>query len=952
MRIAFVRALALSAAALCSTGPAGAGTNQFTLIGPDGGYIQQAQFHPTLPGVAFALTSGGYYRTTDAGLHWQLVGANLDLQFSPEDLAVDPSDPSRVLVAAPGRAPLVSTDAGATLAQVGNYPLDPADLRHVEFSADGSVVYGASNNRIVRSTDSGRTWSMRTTVTANATSTLQFLRVDPLDPDVVYVYDLNQGGFRSVDGGDSWQPLAMPANTADLVITNTTPQSIWIVSSTGVHRRTNGGATFPPVPGAPSGTVALELDPLNQSTVYVGTTAGVFRTPDGSTWTNVTDGTRMGLISSIAVNPLAPTNLMLGGTYGLFAGTPAAMGTGGDWDPRQQGILAANAGAMSAAGGRVYIQTFDAGVHFLADGVTAMAPVDNEELQQLQTFPSQATTFGLLAQARSTDRLFVGMAVGYARSDDGGGSWSLGNVGGSDVVLHFADSPANPDLILAATSNAVRRSTDGGDTWLPVTAGLPSQPQVSALMFSSASPNIVYAGTQSNGVYKSTDGGVSWSAANAGFETSGIRALAIDATNAQIVYAAAHPDLLKSTDGGASWSHLDAPTSSTGALATASDPIVPGIVYVAGFNNFARSVDAGATWQALRAENATPEWVVNALLADPRRAGTLLASTIRHGVAEITVAPDLALESRVAPVSPVGIGAAATYRYRLRNAGSFHATGGRVVVTLPAGATGITAMTSEGACVVQALTVTCTTPVLETGTSADIEVSAAHPASGAVEVLASASGDQSDPQLQNNDVRYAVVVQQLADMVATVTGPLAATTSSAVTYTYTITNSGPNEASAVTAVVTLPNGMTSASATTTRGTCAISGLVVNCTLGDVPNGASTTIAVSASTPASGGNLQTVARTETTTTDPVLTNNQATISTTVSPPPPSGGGSGGGGGGGGGTSSLLWLLALAVLRIVRSYASPRRFRISGVGPSNAAIGTLPTYFRSRKPTGVV
>jgi uncharacterized repeat protein (TIGR01451 family) len=341
---------------------------------------------------------------------------------------------------------------------------------------------------------------------------------------------------------------------------------------------------------------------------------------------------------------------------------------------------------------------------------------------------------------------------------------------------------------------------------------------------------------------------------------------------------------------------------------------------------------------------------VPVLLADPRRAGTLLASTINHGVAEITVAPNLALESAVAPASPVGIGAQAAYRYRLRNMGPFHATGARVVVTLPAGATGITATTTEGACSVQATAVTCTTPVLEEATNVDVVVNAAHPAAGTVEVLAVTSGDQSDPQAQNNEVRHTIDVQQMADMAVTVTGPLATTTSSAVTYTYTVTNNGPNEASAATASITLPNGMSSPSATTTRGTCAVAGLVVSCTLGNVPNGATTTIVVTASTPAAGGNLQTVGRTESTTTDPGLANNQAPISTTVSAPPPSGGGSGGGGGGG--TSSLLWLLALAVLRIVRSYASPNRFNISGVGPSNAAIGTLPTYFRSRKPTGVV
>jgi hypothetical protein len=98
-------------------------------------------------------------------------------------------------------------------------------MRHVEFSADGSVVYGAAGVRVVRSTDSGRTWSERTPVTANAASNLQFLRVDPRDANVVYVVDLNQGGFRSTDGGATWVPLpTLPANTFDLAITRTTPQ--------------------------------------------------------------------------------------------------------------------------------------------------------------------------------------------------------------------------------------------------------------------------------------------------------------------------------------------------------------------------------------------------------------------------------------------------------------------------------------------------------------------------------------------------------------------------------------------------------------------------------------------------------------------------------------------------------------------------------------------------------
>ena len=157
-------------------------------------------------------------------------------------------------------------------------------LRQVEFSADGSVVYASSGVRILRSTDSGRNWSERTPVTQNFASQLQFLRVDPLNPDVVYVYDLNQGGFRSTDGGGTWQPLALPANTNDVAITSTTPQKIWAASrTTGVHLSTDGGASWPVVISNVIAALSIALDPQNQSVVYAGTSPdGLFRTADGN----------------------------------------------------------------------------------------------------------------------------------------------------------------------------------------------------------------------------------------------------------------------------------------------------------------------------------------------------------------------------------------------------------------------------------------------------------------------------------------------------------------------------------------------------------------------------------------------------------------------------------------------------------------------------------------------
>lgn len=218
--------------------------------------------------------------------------------------------------------------------------------------------------------------------------------------------------------------------------------------------------------------------------------------------------------------------------------------------------------------------------------------------------------------------------------------------------------------------------------------------------------------------------------------------------------------MLKTTNSGASWTRLDWPDGPGNTLAVALDPELPDIVYAAGINAFARSVDGGATWQELRASDARPEWQVNALLADPRRAATLLASTFSHGLAEITIAPNLVLETGGSLVSPLAPGAQETYRYRLRNAGPFHATSARAVVTLPADATSISATTTNGTCAVEGTTVTCTAPTLEEAAAADIVVRSTHPAPGTIEVLASVSGDQPDPQPADNEVRYTVTVAQ------------------------------------------------------------------------------------------------------------------------------------------------------------------------------------------------
>src|SRR6267378_1796629 len=118
------------------------------------------------------------------------------------------------------------------------------------------------------------------------------------------------------------------------------------------------------------------------------------------------------------------------------------------------------------------------------------------------------------------------------------------------------------------------------------------------------SPTTVY--VAGHGMYKSTDSGTSWKAINNGLENQygpiNVLAMAVDPTNATIVYAAG-PDITdpsvtykaiyKTTDGGESWSvtkYSILPYAIHHTLTI--DPVHPNVIYAAG------SVGGGALWKS------------------------------------------------------------------------------------------------------------------------------------------------------------------------------------------------------------------------------------------------------------------------------------------------------------------------------------------------------------------
>jgi uncharacterized repeat protein (TIGR01451 family) len=126
-----------------------------------------------------------------------------------------------------------------------------------------------------------------------------------------------------------------------------------------------------------------------------------------------------------------------------------------------------------------------------------------------------------------------------------------------------------------------------------------------------------------------------------------------------------------------------------------------------------------------------------------------------------------------------------------------------------------------------------------------------------------------------------------ADLAITKSAPNSVTSGNQLTYTLTVTNNGPLDATGVTVTDPLPKSVHFNSVASTKGTCVRSTTTMpapkagtlTCTLGNLANGGKVTITiiVTATTPATLTNTANVSGTE---TDPDPSNNSATATTTV------------------------------------------------------------------------
>ncbi len=197
-------------------------------------------------------------------------------------------------------------------------------------------------------------------------------------------------------------------------------------------------------------------------------------------------------------------------------------------------------------------------------------------------------------------------------------------------VTTVAGVPSQPrTFYMGVASGGVFRTTDGGESWVPLTDGKVPLGSVGSIAVAESNPDIIYLGTGSDGVrsnvstgrgvYQTRDGGKTW--AFAGLYSAGqIGAVRIHPADPNTVWVAAYGDIFKpnaergvfkTTDGGKTWKKTLYVSDSTGAMDVELQPGNPSVVYawlsrierkpwtiISGSREggFYKSSDGGETW--------------------------------------------------------------------------------------------------------------------------------------------------------------------------------------------------------------------------------------------------------------------------------------------------------------------------------------------------------------------
>ncbi len=143
-----------------------------------------------------------------------------------------------------------------------------SDIIYIATGDDDS--FDALGVGVYKSTDGGLSWNETDLNPGNAPQAMNDIYIHPTDSNVLWVASTD-GLFKTTDGGDIWTP-SLAGNIRDIKIKPGDPSVVYAVSSSLFYKSTDGGDNFDiSGTGLPdsSGRLVIDVTPANAEVVYV-----------------------------------------------------------------------------------------------------------------------------------------------------------------------------------------------------------------------------------------------------------------------------------------------------------------------------------------------------------------------------------------------------------------------------------------------------------------------------------------------------------------------------------------------------------------------------------------------------------------------------------------------------------------------------------------------------------
>jgi photosystem II stability/assembly factor-like uncharacterized protein len=257
---------------------------------PDAGAVTSLLASPetrVLAGISTETRRGGVFRSTDAGTSWTFLGSGMT---ATTVTSIAFGEPGTIWITANGVL-FRSADRGATWTRIRPGPatsfhaihvaVDPADPSNVLVSLSEGPAFGLTNGEIRRSVDGGATWEIVFT---------DYFRLGSIviDPATSTWYAIGYSLEKSTDQGATWTRLETYAEDSffDFLVAPSDPRTLYAFRGVRILRSTDGWADFDLVTYPRSfRAYALAVDPLVSTTLYLATVEGIYTSMDGGrTW--------------------------------------------------------------------------------------------------------------------------------------------------------------------------------------------------------------------------------------------------------------------------------------------------------------------------------------------------------------------------------------------------------------------------------------------------------------------------------------------------------------------------------------------------------------------------------------------------------------------------------------------------------------------------------------------